>query len=768
MFKNILAIIVIIGLSAGAGLGQQSGFDPFKTRPGQRTIQSTDVISSMQFVDTPITDIFTMISDLTGWSIIMSPEVSAKPPRINIWVKNLAPEQVLEQVVTLAGLVLERNGTTIMVMTFSEYARIHGVEKKVLPLQFADAREIADILKPFAEKNDQSKILADQGGNKIVLLVPKPLLESMERLVTMLDTPFEEDEITIVPLKHLEASEIATALEDLLTESSNRRTGIALKSKAGIATKAEGVAFTRAGESWIVQFMVEPKLNVIVLRGHPKDVSRTVDLIKELDVPPDLEAIGYELKFTTVRDTFSTLKEIIREEQQQRGRTRYTGLPRLRIAASEQNNRIIVEGSPEDHARIAKVIAAIDKPLAAGSGGMRVYRLENASSSEVAKILQDIITAREQLAAQEGQAQPSSTQEGIHRPTPGTTPDVSSQPPTPSTPSRRQEGDQTTTGDVIPALVTEAPEINAVIIRASAAEQEEFAQIILELDKPRDQVILEVTLVGVRSSGGFDLGIELSGARIGDYDTEMIGFSHFGIGTVDSTTGNVRLPTETDFGVNLAIFNSGDFSFVLNALETVGDTRITSSPKILIEDNALAQLSQLNQEPFETSSQGETSTITSFGGFVDAGTVLNIIPHVSEQDWLRLEYEIQLSSFGSRTAAQLAANLPPPRQQNIIKGTVRVPADHIIALGGLVSTRNDEVTDMVPFISKVPLLGELFKNRSHSQTDDTLFVFIKPVILRDPKFKDLLYLSKQELRKAKLSQATELQNPMKLFTPSLN
>lgn len=768
MLKNILTIIVIIGLLAGTGLGQQPGFDPFKSRSEKTRIQSSNVISSMQFVDAPITDIFTMISDLTGWSIIMSPEVSAKPPRINIWVKNLVPEQVLEQVVSLAGLILEQNGTTIKVMAFSEYARIHGVEKKVLPLKFADARELVDILKPFAEKNDQSKILADQGGNKIVLLVPKPLLESMERLVTMLDTPFKEDEVTIVPLKHLEASEIATALEDLLTGSSNRRTGIASKNKMGTTTKSEGVEFTRAGESWIVQFMVEPKLNVIVLRGHPKDVSRTVDLIKDLDVPPDIETIGYELKFTTVRDVFSTLKEIIRVEEQQRGRTRYTGLPRLRIAASEQNNRIIVEGSPEDHTRIAKVIAAIDKPLAAGSGGMRVHRLENASSSEVVKVLQDIITAREQLATQEGHAGPGSMQEGIHRSSPGTTPNVSPQPPTPSSPSRRQEGNQTTTGDVIPALITEAPEINAVIIRASAVEQEEFAEVIRELDKPRDQVVLEVTLVGVRSSGGFDLGIELSGVRIGNYDTTMIGFSHFGIGTVDSTSGNVRLPTETDFGVNLAIFNSGDFSFVLNALETVGDTRITSSPKILIEDNALAQLSQLNQEPFETSSQGETSTITSFGGFVDAGTVLNIIPHVSEQNWLRLEYEIQQSSFSSRTAEQLAANLPPPRQQNIIRGTVRVPAGHIIALGGLVSTRNDEVTDMVPFLSEIPILGELFKNRSHSKTDDTLFVFIKPVILRDPKFKDLLYLSEQELRKAKLSHATDLQNPMKMLTPLLH
>jgi general secretion pathway protein D len=767
MRKSILMIAAVLALLMDVSLGQGTDFDPFSPRQNNRTQQQINVINSVQFVDAPITDIFTMISDLTGWSIIMSPEISRTPPKINIWVKNLLPEQILEQVLNLADLVMERKGNTIRIMTFNEYARIQGLEKKVISLKYAQAGDIAEILIPFVEAQ-KYKILPEHSGNKIILLVPKPLLESMEQLVATLDTPFQKDEVKVIPLKHLEASFVAPALDEFLTESVNRAERTA-RSRGTSPGTAEGMEPTKVGERWLLQFMVEPKLNVIVLRGHPADVAKAIDLIKKLDVPTDIQTIGYELKFTNARDAFSVLQDILKEEQRNntgRGRNLNAGPLRRRIAVSEQNNRIIVEGAPEDHDRIAKIITAIDKPLPPGSGGMRIYRLENTSSSEVVKVIQDIIEARSQLARQQVIEQPGSTsQVDIH---PASELSSTTGPPQPTGQvdlTSAATGTQTTAGDMIPAIVTEAPEINAVIIKASAAEHEEFARVIGELDQPRDQVIVEITMVLVRNTSGFDLGLELSGARLNDFNTSIIGFSRFGIGDVDSATGDLRLAAIPPFGLNWAIFNAKDFSFVLNALQTVGETRISSAPKILIQDNSLGQISQVTQEPYETSSQGESSTITSFGGFVDAGTVVNVIPHISDQNWLRMEYSIQLSSFGSRTAQQLAANLPPPRTQIQTQGTVRIPAEHVIVIGGLISKRIDKNVDEIPLLSDIPLVGELFRNRSDSTIDETLFIFIHPVVLRDPGFKDLLFLSERETKKAKLFKEEEITNPLKIFTP---
>src|SRR5690606_11851856 len=124
-----------------------------------------------------------------------------------------------------------------------------------------------------------------------------------------------------------------------------------------------------------------------------------------------------------------------------------------------------------------------------------------------------------------------------------------------------------------------------VVVRASAREHVELAAIIEALDRARDQVMLEVTLITVRNSHGFNLGVELANANVNGEGVDTIGFTNFGIGAIDPVTGILRLAPQPAIGLNYAIFNSDDFSIVLNALETIGDTRIQSAPRVLVQDN---------------------------------------------------------------------------------------------------------------------------------------------------------------------------------------
>jgi len=394
---------------------------------------------------------------------------------------------------------------------------------------------------------------------------------------------------------------------------------------------------------------------------------------------------------------------------------------------------------------------------------MRVYRLENASAEEVAGVLQALIEGRRTgLAKRRGVS--LEKRRGIERVGPGRL-----QADEGARTARALETGagraQPALGEMEPPRITAAVEINAVIIKASAMEHEEFAAIIADLDKPRDQTLLEVTLVTVTSDETFDLGVELGGARLDQGGAGHIGLTTFGIGAVDSATGAIRLNTPVPFGLNYALFRADEYSLIINALQTVGDVRITSAPKILVEDNAQAVISQLNQEPYEVVSQGEETTLSSFGGYVQAGTVLTVTPHISQGDWLRLHYEIVQSSFGTRTAQQLAANLPPPKQENQAGGTVRIPAEHMVVLGGLVGTRQETVVNEVPFVADIPLLGELFRSRSTINSNETLFIFIHPVVLRDPAFGDLLSLSQEEVQKAEIRGEETPQNPLKWLPP---
>lgn len=742
---------VAVLLTAGGAVTAQDRFRPgggnANPGPAAPANPGSGMIASVEFVNAPITNIFRMVSDLTGWSIVTSPEVTKSPPKINLWIKNLTPSQVMDQVMTMGSLISERKGNVITVMTFDEYVELYGLEQKIIKLQHAEAQQMATMLEPFTgQEKEKGRIVADAASNSLILLLPEPTMTNVLRLIGMLDVPLVKDELKLVKLHHVEASELVPELENFLVQGGVTSAG--RSSSGGDRRLATGSNESQtAGAGWLVRFMVEPKLNLVILRGLPSDVIRTVALIEQLDVPSQLIVRGYQLQYTNVEDVYDTLSGLIDQDLGRSGSNRNRGtnrtggtnvgggLVRLRVASAEHNNRIIVEGSKRDHERIAGLLAEIDQPLPPGTGGTRVYRLENASAAEVVSVIEAVIEEREGGDALARRRNDPTGRDG-------------------------QSADASA-GDVEEARVVSAEEINAVIIKASAAEHEEFANIITDLDLPRDQVLLEFTLVSVRSDDTFRLGVEMGGS-VGIGGVDLIGFSSFGIAEVDPTTGALAFPAEPAAGLNFGVFNHNDFTLVLNALKTVGDVRITSSPRLLVQDNAEGQISQINQEPFESRSQSTSTTLSSFGGFVDAGTTMAVTPHISRDGWLRLDYAIQLSSFGTRNAAQTAANLPPPRRESTSEGTVRIPEGHIAVVGGMVGSREDQTEDKIPLLGDVPVFGELFKDRASSKSHETLYIFIRPVVLRDASFADLLTISAQDALQARVG-TDEPANDLKLF-----
>jgi len=742
-------------------------------------------IASVEFVDTPITSIFRMISDVTGWSILLSPEVSKNPPRINLWAKSMSGADLLDQVTMLGGLVAHRDGKTVRIMQYDEYARAYGVKRQVVQIRHVTARHVAPVLQPMVIK-DQHKILVDEDGNRLVLLVPEDVVDSLLRVIAMVDVPFAKEVVRVVMLKNRKAAVITPTIEQFVGGRGRPVATAAPRGDASASTPVDD-SVPKPGENWQVQFMVEPALNAMIIRGITADVERLVKLVEELDAPDISQVHAIQLRFTSARRTHDVLRALLGDSTGSQGSARERGgVPGPRIASSEENNQIILDGTPEEIARVSRLINAIDKPLPPGTGGVRVIRLENATSTEVVGVLQALIDDQSVRSPSQGGrlggatgGDPSyirrvgslsstghagfSTQpaaEPSARTDTGVTGSSISGAAASSVPGSDMGGDVT-----LALRITDAPEINAVIIRGSAGDLQEMASIIEEMDAPREQVLLEVTMVRVRSTTGFDFGVELAGSRLSDTGTNAIGFNTFGIGQVNSSDGSIRIASPPPFGLNAAIFNADDMSLVLNALKTVGDSRITSRPKILVEDNSLAEISEVEQEPFEVTSQGDTTSITSFGGFVDAGTRLAVIPHIAKTDWLRLQYQIALSSFRTRTVAQTVANLPPPRQESTSNGVVRIPHDHVVALGGLVSTRSDNNEDGIPFIWDIPIIGDIFKRTTKTTVSETLFIFIRPIILREPGFSDLKYLSSIDVRRAKLENQEYPKNELILVDP---
>src|SRR5688500_15225770 len=123
---------------------------------------------------------------------------------------------------------------------------------------------------------------------------------------------------------------------------------------------------------------------------------------------------------------------------------------------------------------------------------------------------------------------------------------------------------------------------------------------------------------------------------------------------------------------------------------------------------------------------------------------------------MQLTYDIELSSF----VGTARGDLPPPSQVNRVGSTVTIPDGYTIVVGGL-SVRNlRESVDSIPILGQIPILKYAFSRTSKTNQDTTLFVFIRPVILREDKFQDLKYISATKRDKAGLQDDCPVSYPI--------
>ena len=158
---------------------------------------------------------------------------------------------------------------------------------------------------------------------------------------------------------------------------------------------------------------------------------------------------------------------------------------------------------------------------------------------------------------------------------------------------------------------------------------------------------------------------------------------------------------------------------------------------MLVNDNATGTLASVSEVPFLSVNASQTVATTSFAGFAEAGTTIRVTPHVSEDDHLRLEFDIVVNDF-TGTPTETA---PPPRQTDQVTSEVTIPDGHTVIVGGLKRHRATEKIQGIPLVSRIPVIKYLFSLENKRLETESLFVFIRPVILRDDKFRDLRFLS---------------------------
>jgi len=282
---------------------------------------------------------------------------------------------------------------------------------------------------------------------------------------------------------------------------------------------------------------------------------------------------------------------------------------------------------------------------------------------------------------------------------------------------------------------------NALIINAPANILQDMTSVIDRLDIPRAQVKVDAIIVEVSEDAAGSFGV--SWVTEGSSSSTPIGLTNFssttpgivqlGSATTGGTPNLSAIPEGAALAVGQIRDSSTSWAAVLSALRGDATTNIISTPSIVTLDNEEAQIRVGQEVPFLTGSYSNTGTVAgSVNPFQtiqrqEVGTSLRITPQIDSGSGVKLTIEQETSSIssGASGAVDLVTN------NRTITTSVFVEDQQILVLGGLIDDQLRESEQRVPLLGRVPGLGWLFRARTAEKVKTNLMVFIRPTILRD-------------------------------------
>lgn len=456
------------------------------------------------------------------------------------------------------------------------------------------------------------------------------------------------------------------------------------------------------------QLAAYPQSNVLIMSDRASNVTRMLEIIQRIDQATESDIEIISLQNAPASDVVQVLTSLMQADA-----SGQNGAP-LKLVPDERTNSILVSGDKGQRLHVRALIAQLDMPLE--SGNTQVVYLHYAKAKEVSDELKGYVTdLAKQAGGKGGTAAPGGG---------GANPDVS----------------------VIPDDRT-----NSLILTAPPKIMRAIQDVIGKLDIRRAQVLVQAIEAELTSDKSAELGVTwvtdaANSGGIGLTDFSNTGAGIVGVGEAALAAKNAGSTGTTGFtppqGLTLAVgkVTSAGFNFaaLLRALSGDGETNILSTPSVVTLDNQEATIKVTQKVPFVTGQYtgATTGTSSTTGSAVinpfqtvdreDVGITLKITPQINEGDSVQLKIDQNVSNL---TATSIGGQ--PVTDEREITTNVLAKNGEIVVLGGLIDHDLTESEQQVPVLGSIPLIGNLFKYRSTSNTKRNLMVFIQPTILRD-------------------------------------
>ena len=306
-------------------------------------------------------------------------------------------------------------------------------------------------------------------------------------------------------------------------------------------------------------------------------------------------------------------------------------------------------------------------------------------------------------------------------------------------------------------------EAGIINVRATNKQHEKIQDFIDKvMSSARRQVLIEATIVEVRLNDSFQAGIDWS--RFGNTASSS-GF------TFQQSLGPTVSAANTGFSVGYLnpVSSLGNLAASVTLLKQFGDTKVISSPKLMVLNNQTAILKVVDNlvyftvqaQQSQATQGGVLSTITTTPNTVPVGIVMSVTPQINETSAVNINVRPTISrvlGFVRDPNPQLAniASQVPQIQVREMESLLQVNSGNTAILGGLMQDEIQRNTDAVPGLSDIKGLGEIFKGRDYSNRKTELVIFLRPTVVKNASLEsDELAGYKQYLPTTQLQQTLE-------------
>ncbi len=253
-------------------------------------------------------------------------------------------------------------------------------------------------------------------------------------------------------------------------------------------------------------------------------------------------------------------------------------------------------------------------------------------------------------------------------------------------------------------------------------------EVLADIDVPPSQIVIEAMILSVKLTESMKLGVNF--ALLNSSNKQLVTTANGS--QINSNVGfnkDSLLPIAGDFVASTAGlkygFINGDLGGFVQALETLAETSVVASPSVRVLNKQKAELIIGRRLGYKTTTFNGTQSIENIN-FLEVGTKLLLRPFVTQDGLVRMEIHPERSD-GTINEAGL-----PQSRTTQVTSNVMIRDGATIVVGGLIEEQANQSQSRVPGLGALPVVGNLFKNKSNDTTRTELIVLITPRIIRDP------------------------------------